>query len=286
MWERVKLLRRKDAVGVLLVHPSTRGEYGEAIDCRSAGAAGPRSADVARVVTTAAQRHRWGLLDLAAIGRAPLVDEAEAFGLLAGGASPDREPDEPLADPAETAGDPPHSRRRAGGPAARLPWRVRATAARTVAGHGAPARGRPRARLRPGGLQQAHGCGAPRRHLNVNVELIGYRPMWLSELATTAQALPVFRLTAAAVPSRGVTIVRRRGRCRSPPRGGRPAAWRPAAARPPRCARADRRARRGDGRRARSRAHRPSEPRHPHSVSSGGAFATLQRIGPSRDPSG
>ena len=106
---RVKLLRGKDAAGVLLVYPSTLGEYGEAIEAigrrAAAGSAGPRSADAAYIVTTAAQRDRWGLPDLAASGRAPMVDEAEAFGLLAGGAGPAGDPDEPLADPAGTAGE-------------------------------------------------------------------------------------------------------------------------------------------------------------------------------------
>ena len=89
---RVKLLRRKDAAGVLLVYPSTLGEYGEAIEAigrrAASGSAGPRSADAAYIVTTATQRDRWGLPDLAASGRAPMVDEAEAFGLLAGGGRP------------------------------------------------------------------------------------------------------------------------------------------------------------------------------------------------------
>ena len=106
---RVKLLRGKDAAGVLLVYPSTLGEYGEAIEAigrrAASGSAGPRSADAAYIVTTAAQRDRWGLPDLAASGRAPMVDEAEAFGLLAGGAGPAGDPDEPLADPAGTAGE-------------------------------------------------------------------------------------------------------------------------------------------------------------------------------------
>ena len=89
---RVKLLLGNDAAGVLLVYPPTLGEYGEAIEAigrrAAAGSAGPRSADAAYIVTTAAQRDRWGLPDPAASGRAPMVDEAEAFGLLAGGAGP------------------------------------------------------------------------------------------------------------------------------------------------------------------------------------------------------
>ena len=44
---RVKLLRGKDAAGVLLVYPSTLGEYGEAIEAigrrAASGLAGPRS---------------------------------------------------------------------------------------------------------------------------------------------------------------------------------------------------------------------------------------------------
>ena len=55
---RVKLLRGKDAAGVLLVYPSTLGEYGEAIEAIgrrvASGSAGPRSADAAYIVTTAA----------------------------------------------------------------------------------------------------------------------------------------------------------------------------------------------------------------------------------------
>ena len=108
---RVKLLRGKDVAGVLLVYPSTLSEYGEAIEAidrrAAAGSAGPGSTDAAYVVTTSALRDRWGLPDLAASGRVPMVDAAEAFGLLAGGAGPAADPDEPLADPAETAGEPP-----------------------------------------------------------------------------------------------------------------------------------------------------------------------------------
>ena len=108
---RVKLLRGKDAAGVLLVYPSTLSEYWEAIEAidrrAAAGSAGSRSADAAYVVTTSALRHRWGLAGLAATGRVPMVDGAEAFGLPAGGAGPTANPDEPLADAAETAGEPP-----------------------------------------------------------------------------------------------------------------------------------------------------------------------------------
>ncbi len=108
---RVKLLRERDAAGVLLVYPSTLSEYWEAIEVidrrAAAGSAGPTPADAAYVVTTSALRHRWGLPDLAATGPAPMVEEAQAFGLLAGGPGPAADPDEPPADPAETAGEAP-----------------------------------------------------------------------------------------------------------------------------------------------------------------------------------
>ena len=108
---RVKLLRGRDAADVLLVYPSTLSEYWEAIEVVdrrvAAGSAGRWSADAAYVVTTAALRHRWGLADLAASGRAPMVDGADAFGLLARGTGPTADPDEPPANHAETAGEPP-----------------------------------------------------------------------------------------------------------------------------------------------------------------------------------
>ena len=126
---RVKLLRGKDAAGVLLVYPSTLSEYWEAIEVidrrAAAGSAGPTPADAAYVVTTSALRHRWGLPDLAATGRTPMVDEVEAFGLLAGGPGPAADPDEPLADPAETAGELPNTET---GPAPPETGRLLATA--------------------------------------------------------------------------------------------------------------------------------------------------------------
>ena len=73
---------------------------------------------------------------------------------------------------------------------------------------------------------------------------------------------------------RPIMVVRRRRRRECRHRDGPLAVWRRAAARPPRCGRAARRAPAGGRRRARSRAHRPSEPRRPHSGSSGGTLAT------------
>ncbi len=126
---RVKLLRGRDAAGVLLVYPSTLSEYWEAVEVidrrAAAGSAGPTPADAAYVVTTSALRHRWGLPDLAATGPAPIVDEAQAFGLLAGEPGPAADPDEPLADPAETAGEPPDTET---GPAPPETGRLLATA--------------------------------------------------------------------------------------------------------------------------------------------------------------
>ena len=91
----VKLLRRVDASTVLLVYPSTLGEYRQALDRlgrRTRPAAGHDSSDPDRaecrpehdcfVVTTAEQRHRWGLSDLSACGRAGVVGEALALDLL------------------------------------------------------------------------------------------------------------------------------------------------------------------------------------------------------------
>ena len=126
---RVKLLRGKEAADVLLVYPSTLSEYWEAIEAierrAAAGWAEPRSAAAAYVVTTSALRHRWGLPDMAASGRAPMVDEAEAFGLLAGKVGPAADPDEPLADAAETTGEPPDTET---GPAPPETGRMLATA--------------------------------------------------------------------------------------------------------------------------------------------------------------
>ena len=108
----MKLLEGNDGPGGLLVYPDTRNEYDEALERlgRPAAVAGSGPAErgpahAACVVTTAAQRERWGLPDLAAAGRAPLVDEAEAFGLLGDGASWAAGADEPLAG-AEADGEP------------------------------------------------------------------------------------------------------------------------------------------------------------------------------------
>ena len=116
----MKLLEGNDGAGVLLVYPATGNEYDEALERlgRPAAAAGRRGrpewgpAHAAYVVTTAAQRARWGLLDLAAVGRARMVDEAEAFGLLRDGANRAGGADGPLAAAAaEAAGEPPDAGR-------------------------------------------------------------------------------------------------------------------------------------------------------------------------------
>ncbi len=90
---RVKLLREEDGASLLLVYPSTLSEYGEeleALRCPAAtagssgptpGEAGRRPAHAACVVTTAAQRERWDLPDLAASGRAPMVDGGRGRGV-------------------------------------------------------------------------------------------------------------------------------------------------------------------------------------------------------------
>ena len=82
---RVKLLRDKDNAMVRLVYPSTRAEYGETFETlggRAAGRSGCGGSHGSYVVTTEEQRARWRLPDLLACGRARVVDEAEAFGLL------------------------------------------------------------------------------------------------------------------------------------------------------------------------------------------------------------
>ena len=98
---RVKLLRGDGEATVLLVHPATLDEYAGALD--RLGRAERPPADGCGVVTTAEQRARWELPDLAASGRAQLVDSAQAFALLAG---PTAEPEtsyEPSAGPAAGA---------------------------------------------------------------------------------------------------------------------------------------------------------------------------------------
>ena len=116
---RVKLLRGEDDATVLLVYPSTIDEYGQALDTlgRPAHAAGNRGPDVSRagrspadgscVVTTAEQRARWDLPDLAASGRARVVDAAQALGLLLDRAARPKAADTPPAGPAAEAAPPP-----------------------------------------------------------------------------------------------------------------------------------------------------------------------------------
>ena len=89
---RTKLLRRRDAVTVQLVYPSTFDEYRQALDALGGSLpasgsgdsppAGCRPGHAAYVVTTAQQRHLWALPDLAVSGRAVPVDEARALDLL------------------------------------------------------------------------------------------------------------------------------------------------------------------------------------------------------------
>ena len=94
----LKLLQGEDDSSTVLVYPATMDEYGQALDTLGgpACAAGTGSPDAGRggghtvqgyVVTTAAQRERWGLADLAASGRVRVVDEAQALGLLCDGAA-------------------------------------------------------------------------------------------------------------------------------------------------------------------------------------------------------
>ena len=83
---RVKLLREKDESTVLLVYPSTIDEYRQALDTLG-GRARESGNGGSYVVTTAEQRARWALPDLAATGRARVVDEARALGLLHGRAA-------------------------------------------------------------------------------------------------------------------------------------------------------------------------------------------------------
>ena len=121
-WMRMKLLRGDDDATVLLVYPATIDEYTQALDAvgRAAGAAGVGQAagEPARrccVVTTAEQRARWDLPDLAASGRARVVDPAQAFGLLLDGAGRPEAAHQPPAGPAAAA--PPRRDGGSGGPA-------------------------------------------------------------------------------------------------------------------------------------------------------------------------
>ena len=122
---RVKLLRGDDDATVLLVHPATIDEYTQALDAlgRAAGDGGPGVGQAAGgparsccVVTTAEQRARWDLPDLAASGRARVVDPAQAFGLLLDGAGWPEAAHEPPAGPAAEAA-PPRRDGGSGGPA-------------------------------------------------------------------------------------------------------------------------------------------------------------------------
>ena len=83
---RVKVLRRGDGTTVLLVHPDTLDEYGRALSALARragdGPATGRAGHTSYVMTTAEQRHRWKLPDLAAFGGAPVVDEPRALALL------------------------------------------------------------------------------------------------------------------------------------------------------------------------------------------------------------
>ena len=117
---RVKLLQGDDDATVLLVYPATIDEYTQTLDAvgRAAGAGVPGVGQAAGgparrccVVTTAEQRARWDLPDLAASGRARVVDSAQAFGLLVGGAGRPEAAHEPPAGPAAEAAP----RRRDGG---------------------------------------------------------------------------------------------------------------------------------------------------------------------------
>ena len=105
---RVKELRGRGGAGVLLVYPKTLDEYCEAIEAPGGSAtvgnggpvpeqagAGPPHGPF--VVTTAEQRDRWDLPDLAASRGAPVVYETQALDLLCGTARPEAA-DEPAAD--------------------------------------------------------------------------------------------------------------------------------------------------------------------------------------------
>ena len=91
---RVKILRRNDSGTVLLVYPSTLDEHRQVLTLGRGvrPAAGHDELAVGRtasgppqgcyVVTTEEQRRRWGLPDLAACGRARMVNESQALELL------------------------------------------------------------------------------------------------------------------------------------------------------------------------------------------------------------
>ena len=100
---RTKLLRCRDDVTVQLVYTSTLEEYRQVLDTLGGASqavangeldsfrVGSRSGNTAYVVTTAKQRHLWGLPDLTVSGRAVPVDEVRALDLLHDAAvDPDR----------------------------------------------------------------------------------------------------------------------------------------------------------------------------------------------------
>ena len=113
---RTKLLRGDDDSILLLFYPATIDEYGRALAAleRPGGAAGRRDPDAGLepnrrgyggyVVTTGAQRDRWGLPDLAASGRVRVADEGEALGLLREGSGGPAAVDEPPAEAAPPPG--------------------------------------------------------------------------------------------------------------------------------------------------------------------------------------
>ena len=116
---RVKIVRGRDDRTVHLVYPATLDEYAEAIaalgrvagafgDGRPvAGSAGHGLAQDFFVVTTAEQRYRWELPDLAVMGRARVVDEGEALGLLCDAMASFETGDEPPAAAPAAAAPPP-----------------------------------------------------------------------------------------------------------------------------------------------------------------------------------
>ena len=81
---RVKFLGREGARKVLLVYPTTLHEYGQALDAlgHDPARAARRPEHGRYVVTTEEQRRLWGLPDLWAAGRACVMGEAQAFGVL------------------------------------------------------------------------------------------------------------------------------------------------------------------------------------------------------------
>ena len=119
---RVRQLRGEGDDGtVLLVHPSTIDEYWKAIDALESPAAptangGSEARRSERrpghgpcyVVTTAAQRDRWGLADLGASRRARVVDEGQVFDLLCERAAGPEAARDPL--PGAAAEAPPRER--------------------------------------------------------------------------------------------------------------------------------------------------------------------------------